>query len=86
MKTADRTSPGNLGLRVVATQSGGRVFGPDNDLAGQIESCVRDASAFYTLTFDPPRAEKPNEYHELKVEVGKPELIGWTITGYYNQP
>ena len=86
VKTADRTSPGNLGLRVVATQSGGRVFGPDNDLAGQIESCVRDASALYTLTFDPPRAEKPNEYHELKVEVGKPELIGWTITGYYNQP
>jgi VWFA-related protein len=86
VKTPDRTSPANLGLRVVAIQSGGRVLGPDNDLAAQIESCVQDASAFYTLTFDPPKADKPNEYHELKVEIDKPDLTGWSITGYYNQP
>jgi len=86
VKAADRSSPGNLGLRVVAIQSGGRVLGPDNDLAAQIQSCVQDASAFYRLTFDPPKADKPNEFHELKVEIDKPDLIGWTITGYYNQP
>jgi VWFA-related protein len=77
---------GNLALKVLVTQSGGRILGPDNDLAGQIDSCVADANAFYTLSFDPPRADHANEYHDLKVQVGKPGLTARTNTGYYNQP
>lgn len=86
VKTAEKANPSNLGLKVIATQSGGRVLGPDNDLASQIETCVQDASAFYTLSFDPQPADKPNEYHDLKVEVAKPGLTARTNTGYYNQP
>jgi len=67
-------------------QSGGRVLGPNNDLAAQIGSCVQDARSFYTLSFDPPRADRASEYHDLKVVVATPGLTARTNTGYYNQP
>ncbi len=74
----------NVDLRVLAVQSGGRVLVPSNDLAAEIESCVRDASAFYTISFAPPPADGPDEYHELKIRVDKPGLAARTNTGYYN--
>jgi len=86
VKTAEKINPPNLSLKVLATESGGRVMSPNNDVAGQISTCVQDGSAFYTLSFDPPRADRANEYHDLKVEVDKPGLTARTSTGYYNQP
>jgi VWFA-related protein len=86
VKSAEQATPPDLALKVIAAQSGGRVLNPDNDLTAQIDSCVQDASAFYTLSFDPPRPDKPNEYHDLKVVVNQPGLTARTNTGYYNQP
>lgn len=86
IKTADKADPPYLSLKVLAVQSGGRVVGPDNDLTAQINACVQDAAAFYTLSFDPPKADRANEYHDLKVTVDKPGLSARTRTGYYNQP
>ena len=84
VKSAQKASPSNLGLKVLAVQSGGRVLPPSNDLASEIDSCIQDANAFYTISFDPPRADKKNEYHDLKVVVDKPGLKALTNTGYYN--
>ncbi len=86
VKTAENANTADLALKVLAVQSGGRILGPDNDMAGQIASCIQDASAFYTLSFDPPRAEHANEYHDLKIQIGKPKLTARTNTGYYNRP
>jgi VWFA-related protein len=86
VKTPEKANPSDLGLRVIATQSGGRVTVPDNDLAGQLDKCVVDGSSFYTISFDPPPADKPNEYHDLKVQVDRAGLTARTNTGYYNQP
>jgi VWFA-related protein len=86
VKTAGQAYLPNLGLKVLAVQSGGAVFGPDNDMTAQINRCVQDAQAFYTLSFDPPPAVQANEYHDLKVLVGQPGLEARTRTGYYNQP
>ncbi len=86
VKSAQQAGTGNLALKVLVTQTGGKILGPDNNLAAQIDSCVADANAFYTLSFDPPRAEKPNEYHDLKVQVSQPGLTVRTNTGYYDQP
>lgn len=86
VKSAGKSSPANLGLKVLAIQSGGRVLGPDNHLTAQIDSCVKDASPFYSLSFDPPRGDHANEYHDIKVLVGSPGLTARTSTGYYNQP
>jgi VWFA-related protein len=72
--------------KVLAVQSGGRVLGQDNDLLSQINSCVQEASVYYTISFDPSHAEHPDEYHTLQVQVGDPRLTARTNTGYYDQP
>jgi VWFA-related protein len=82
----NKVQNGNLALQVLAVQSGGEVFNSSNDVAGGIANCLADARAFYTLTFDAPRAEHPNEYHSLQVKVDKPKLKVRTRTGYYAQP
>jgi VWFA-related protein len=86
VKSARHADSGNLALKVLATESGGLILGPDNDLAGQIDRCVGEANGFYTLSFDPPHAAQADEYHELKVQVDQPGLAARTNTGYYNQP
>jgi VWFA-related protein len=86
VKTADGANPSDLALKVLAVQSGGRVLGPDGDMTAQIDSCIEDAQAYYSISFDPPLADGPNEYHDLKVQIAKPKLTARTSTGYYNQP
>jgi VWFA-related protein len=78
--------PGDLGLQVVAVQSGGRVFNSNNQLTPAIAECVTDSQAFYTISFIPPRVDHANEYHSLAVTVDKPGLSVRTRTGYYAQP
>jgi VWFA-related protein len=87
VRTADDANIADLALGVLAVQSGGRVLNSatDRDLAAQIEHCIRDNSAFYTLSFDPPRADHANEYHDLMVKIDKPKLTVRTNSGYYNQ-
>ena len=84
--SAQQADIGNLALRVLATQSGGLVMTPDNDMAGQINRCVADANAYYRLGFDPPAAEHADEYHELKLVADRPGLTVRTTTGYYDEP
>jgi VWFA-related protein len=83
--SANKVQNGNLALQVLAVQSGGRVL-MGNDIAKSIASCLADAKAFYTLSFDSPAPEHPNEYHNLQVKIDKPRLTGRTRTGYYAQP
>jgi VWFA-related protein len=77
---------GNLMLQVLAIQSGGQVLAGNIELPALIDRCIADASAYYVLTFNPPPAAHPDEYHELSVEVAKPGLKARTRTGYYAQP
>jgi VWFA-related protein len=86
MTSAKQVLPGNLALQVLAIHSGGLVFNASNDITAQINHCVADADAFYTLTLDAARAEKPNEYHAIEVKVAAPGLTARTQSGYYVQP
>lgn len=86
VRTPGQAQAGNLTLQVLAEQSGGRVRNSSNDIAGEIASCVADASAYYILSFDAPPADGPNEYHALDVKIGKPGLKARTRAGYYDQP
>jgi hypothetical protein len=45
-----------------------------------------DANAFYVLSFDAARADRPDEYHSLGVTVDKPGLEPRTRIGHYAQP
>lgn len=84
--SANKVENGNLALQVFAVQSGGLVLRSSNDIATMIPSCLGDAKAYYTLSFDSPEAEHPNEYHSLQVKIGNPGLTARTCTGYYAQP
>ena len=77
---------GHFELPVLATQSGGLVLDPISDICRAIEDCVEDARVFYTISFDPPHAAKPDEYHDLKMQIERSGLSARTNTGYYNQP
>ena len=83
---AKNAQPANLGLQVLATQTGGLVLNASSDIAGQIERCVADADTFYTLTVEMPPAEQPNEYHAIEVKVEPQGLTTRTRRGYYEQP
>jgi VWFA-related protein len=84
--SANKVQSGNVALQVLATQSGGRVLNSSNDIARLFADCLVDAKAYYTLSFEAPPADHPNEYHSLEVKVDKPGLIARTRTGYYAQP
>ncbi|HEY6489940.1 MAG: hypothetical protein WCC26_04485 [Terracidiphilus sp.] len=58
----------------------------DFDLAGEINRCVKEADAFYELSFNPASSLARDEYHDLTLKVDKPGLTARTRTGYYDQP
>jgi len=76
----------NLALQVLAVQSGGRVLNSNNDIGGELQSCLRDAHAYYVLSYEGPAADGPNEYHAIEVKVDQPQAKVQTRTGYYAQP
>jgi len=84
--TERQADVGNLGLKVLVTNTGGKILGPDNDLTGQIDQSIADANAFYRLSFDPPQAQHADEYHDLKVQVNQLGLTVRTNAAYYNEP
>jgi hypothetical protein len=71
---------------VLSTQSGGLALISNNDVTGMIQECLLDAASWYDITFDPPPADKPNEYHHIEIKVDRPGLVARTFTGYYANP
>jgi len=86
VKSPNQVQIGNLGLQVIADQSGGRVLNSSNDIAGEIATCVNDASSFYVLSFESAVGDGPNDYHALEIKMDKSGLTAHTRTGYYAQP
>ena len=86
VKKTSQAGSGNLALQVLAVHSGGRVLNSSNDLLSELNACVVDASAFYTMSFDPAPSDHVNEYHELTVKVDKPGVKVRTNASYYGQP
>jgi VWFA-related protein len=84
--SAGKVQYGNLGLQVIAAQSGGQVVTSSNDVYVSITNCLAEARTFYTLSFESPRADHANEYHTLQVKLDKRGLTARTRTGYYAQP
>ena len=77
---------GNLSLQVLARQSGGQALNSSNDITEQVNRCVADADAFYTLTIDPTPSDRPNELHTVDVKVETPGLTARTRSVFYGQP
>jgi len=88
VRTPKQASSGDLALQVLAVASGGFTLDPGNGsrLVDQINECATDAGPFYTLSFDPPKAEYADEYRDLAVQIAKSGMKARTSTGYYDQP
>lgn len=77
---------GDLGLQVIAEQSGGLVLNGSNDISSLIQHAFAQTSGGYELTFTPAPGERENEYHELQVKVQRSGVSVHTIAGYYARP
>lgn len=86
VRSEQQADIGDLALKVLVTNTGGKILGPDNDLAGQINRCIAGAGAFYTLSFNPPQAGHADEFHALSLQVDRPGIVVRTNSAYYNQP
>jgi VWFA-related protein len=86
VSSANMAQFGNLALQVLAVQSGGLVLNRSNDLGSSVAACLADGQAFYTLAFEAPTANSPDEYHSLQVKMNQHGLTARTRTGYYAQP
>ncbi len=84
--TANHMQNGNLAAQVLGVQTGGQIINMSNDLPDSLNRCLADRKAFYTITFNAPAADHPDEYHTLQVKINKPHLTARTRTGYYAQP
>jgi VWFA-related protein len=77
---------GDLGLQVLVAHSGGVAFPTTNGIADDIRRCLSDSVPYYEISFDPPAAKSPNEYHQLDVKLAGEGLKPRTVAGYYAQP
>ena len=73
---------GDLGLQVLAVQSGG-VAQNSNDVSAMLQNCLKDADTYYEISFDSAPTEKADEYRPLQVRLAKPGLTVRTQQGYY---
>lgn len=74
---------GDLGLQVIALQSGGRAVN-SNDLGMLLNKSYADLKSYYQLSFEMPSDD--GEYHSLQVKLDRPGLKAITRQGYYATP
>jgi VWFA-related protein len=86
IRDANRVEIGDLGLQVLAVQSGGLVLNGNNDVAGMLENAVAQTEATYELSFAVAPGEHDNDYHQIQVQIAKPGLTAHTSSGYYARP
>lgn len=90
VKKSSQLDARSLSLDAMAIRTGGRgglsYVNRDRTLDEQVKGFIADADTYYTLSFNPPRTETPDEYRDLTVILQKPGLTAHAIAGYYNQP
>jgi hypothetical protein len=70
-------------MNIMAEDTGGKVFGNSNDLAGAVEKAVDHGSNYYTLTYAPANKDWKGEFRNVKVKLAQK---GYTLAyrpGYY---
>jgi len=78
---------GDLSLQVLSEHSGGQVIIGGNDIKEEINTALRDASAWYNLVFASAPGGRATEYHAIRVTVDQPRVQVHTTAGYYvNSP
>jgi VWFA-related protein len=86
VRKPSQTDLADLGLQVLALQSGGLVLNASNDITGLLQHAMDETRVSYEISYGAPPAEGQNAFHEVDVKVDKPGLAVHTINGYYAQP
>jgi VWFA-related protein len=82
----DQATSGNLGLQVLAVQSGGQAINSTSEfLSVVLARSIAESEADYFLSFETPSATHKDAYHDLKVTVNRPGVTVRTRSGYYDQ-
>jgi len=76
----------DIGVQVLSVQTGGLTIESNTDVSGMIQRCLEDAASWYEISFDPPTADKPDQYRKIDVRLNQPGLVARTRTGYYANP
>jgi VWFA-related protein len=85
IRKAGESQVGDLGLQVLAVQSGGLALEPPPPITDSLKRCLGDTESWYEITFPVPPAEQPDEYHHIEIKLDKPGLAARTRDGYYAQ-
>jgi len=80
---ADHAEYPNVGLQVLSEHTGGTVQVTGNDIKDEINTAMRDASSWYTLTFEIAPSTEKTVFHALQIKVDKPDVKVRTSAGYY---
>jgi VWFA-related protein len=86
VRDAGHVDIGDMGLQVLAVQSGGVVWNGSNDIVGLLQRCFTQTQSIYELSFAGAPGEHANEYHAIQVQLEKPGLTVHTSAGYYARP
>jgi VWFA-related protein len=84
--TLDGVIPTEETAKMLAENTGGRVFKNTNDIAGAIRRAIDDARVTYLIGYSPSHAEWDGRFREIKVRVKRPGLEVRHRKGYVAFP
>jgi len=70
-------------LRALAGETGGRAIVNRNDIRGEIQQIVRDASAYYLIAYESPHPDD-GKFHRVSVRVNRPRASVFARPGYWS--
>jgi VWFA-related protein len=70
-------------LEALAGETGGRPIVERNDIGGELQRIVRDATAYYLIAYESPHPED-GKFHRVSVKVKRPRTTVIARTGYWS--
>src|SRR5262249_32965218 len=70
-------------LEALAAETGGRPIVERNDIRGELQRIVRDATAYYLIAYESPHPDD-GKFHGVKVKVQRPRTTVFARSGYWS--
>ena len=75
----------DVSLQALVKQTGGGTM-TARSIENAIKWCEATANAYYSITFNPARTAKVDDYHTIQLEVANRHLTARTYSGYFDEP
>src|SRR5262249_22411537 len=70
-------------LEALAQETGGRSIVERNDIRGELQRIVRDATAYYLIAYESPHPDD-GKFHRVSVKVKRPRTTVFARSGYWS--